>query len=231
METKQIETLARKFSLASMLASYPDADVEATCKALGAALGEHAGPAALAQWLHDHDGCYDELRGRYIELFDSGKGRVSLYGTEYGRMRATSKGPDLADLSGFYRAFGFVLDEASDGAEMLDHVAVQLEFYALMLAKYAHLVRETDFEGAGIVLDATKKFLNHHLGAFAPALAARMRTQSEDGYGAFFGWVGELVSAECERLQVSPKPLDYFAEVELEEGPRCAPAHSLPVIH
>lgn len=231
MDSEQIDGLARQFSLASMLAAYPDHEVEATCQLLGPALREHAGPRALLEWLDAAGGSFDELRARYLELFDTGKGRVSLYETEYGRMRAAAKGHDLADISGFYRAFGLAIDEG-EGGEMLDHLAVELEFHALMLAKYAHLLRSADLEGAGIVLDATKKFLAQHLGSFAPAAAARVQAaQGDAGYGGLLGWVADLVAAECERVGVTPRPLDYFADAELEAEPKCATnAASLPVI-
>ena len=47
---------------------------------------------------------------------------ASVYETEHGRMRGLSKGHDLADLAGFYGAFGLPLDTLSAGAVRLARV-------------------------------------------------------------------------------------------------------------
>ncbi|MBK7395176.1 MAG: molecular chaperone TorD family protein [Myxococcales bacterium] len=220
--TAPLEATAREFALASMAAAYPDEEFAATVRAIGTGFNGHEGVGALFTAL-EREGL-DALRGRWIALFDHGKERVSLYETEYGRMRGMSKGNDLADLAGFYHAFGLDLD-ATEVHEMHDHVAVELEFYAMLLAKQAYLVAHHDEEGVAVVSDARRKFLTDHLGGFVPAIAARLG--DDEVYGPTLAWCASLVESECRALGVTPTPLDYFAD---EEGRREMKCGSLPVL-
>lgn len=223
--TRSFEDTARDFALASMLAAYPDRELETTAETLRGALVDHAAAAPMFAFL-DAEGGYDALRSRYVDLFDRGKGRTSLYETEYGRMRGMSKGNDLADIAGFYHAFGLDLD--TDAAhEMLDHVAVELEFYAMLLAKQRFLTEQRNDEGCEIVEDARRKFLAEHLGSFVHAIADRPDVREDPAYGPIFAWCSLLIRGECEALGVTPAPLDFFADVELDRDMKCA---SLPVV-
>ncbi len=228
MFADELEKLACQLSLGSVLAAYPDEEFESTCRWVLLEAGGYpdAGPL-LKRGAQSEN--LDDLRGNYIELFDRGKERVSLYETEYGRMRGMSKGNNLADLSGFYSAFGLKLDD-EETHEMLDHIAVELEFYALLVAKQAYLERAEDALGAEIVLDARRKFLGVHLGAFLSGLAGQTRVQDDADYGPLFAHLAELVAGECARLEVAVAPLDFFPDAELDKGPRCATSESLPVL-
>jgi nitrate reductase assembly molybdenum cofactor insertion protein NarJ len=159
----------------------------------------------------------ESLRARWIELFDSGKKRVPLYETEFGRMRGMSKGHDLADLAGFYRAFGVALDPSAH--EMLDHLSIELEFYATLLAKEAVLIEDDDGDGIGIVSRARRAFLSDHLGAFAPAVASRL--ESEDVYGPLLAACAAAVAAECEGFGIEPSPLEYHLDGRVEDDACC----------
>ncbi|MCG3173684.1 MAG: hypothetical protein GMKNLPBB_01884 [Myxococcota bacterium] len=223
MTPEQLEQRSREFALASMMAAYPDAEAEATLREIRPALRGYPGVENAMRWVESQSSGFDELRGRYIHLFDSGKERVSLYGTEYGRMRSTAKGTELADIAGFYQAFGFDFDGVNNH-DMLDHLAVELEFHALMLAKLAALQRAGDQEGCEIVEDAMSKFLAYHLGGYIRALAGQKTAAADDVYGPLLAWTAELVAAECERLGAVPKPLDYYADPEMNEEPKCASA-------
>ena len=113
-----------------------------------------------------------DLQSEYITIFDNGKDSNPIYETEYDRRRAMAKGTELSDIAGFYHAFGFQLDTSLGGMEMLDHVAIELEFYSLMLMKEVHLTEANDAEGVEVVGDATRKFLKDHLGRFIGAFVA-----------------------------------------------------------
>lgn len=167
----------------------------------------------------------DELRAEYLALFDAGNARCPVHETEYGRMRGMAKGNELADIAGFYTAFGLQLSDAPEAREMLDHVAVELEFYAVLLARQALLQDEGDAEGLAVVEDARRKFLADHLGRLAPAIATQPALERSALYRDAFVWCGELVREECAALQVTPAPLDFFAkEAEADEVCCGAPA-------
>ena len=226
---------ARELQLASLLAAYPVEGMPAALDEAVAAVGEtHAAPAAAVRRALQEAGALDDLRSRYLRLFETGQGRASLYETEYGRMRGMSKGNDLADIAGFYQAFGLKLDDNPENPEatreMLDHVAVELEFYAMLLWKQAALSVHQDAEGLFVVEDARKKFLADHLGRFLGAVAGRPEVDADPTYGAVFRWCRDLVAAECEALGVQPAPLDFFAAPADDDPNACGEAKGLPIV-
>jgi nitrate reductase assembly molybdenum cofactor insertion protein NarJ len=222
-----IEERAREFALASTLSSYPDEEVEATIRDLAPMLEGHEAASPFLRALASPDG-FDALRHDYVDLFDRGEGKMPLYETEYGRMRALAKGNALADISGFYRAFGLAPDE--EVREMLDHIAVELEFYAMLLAKQAYLAGVGDAEGREIVEDARRKFLGAHLGPLSAAIAARLGDGRErPAYGEVLSWCAGIVGSECAALGVTLSELDYAEDEEDREEMKCGPVR-LPVL-
>ena len=98
-----LEARGLSFAHGSVLSSYPEDDFTAQVLALTGSAGVHE----LDEILHPViSGGVDELRSEYIELFDRQQGHIPLYETEYGPGRSLAKGHELADLAGFYRAFG-----------------------------------------------------------------------------------------------------------------------------
>jgi len=77
----------------------------------------------------------DDIRSDYIDIFDRARSENSLYETEYGRERVMAKTNELADLSGFYQAFGLNSDSEEVVHDMADHVSVELEFYSYLILK------------------------------------------------------------------------------------------------
>lgn len=219
-----IEARGRELLLASLATAYPQPELAETLAAPG--LREHAVLGAMASAIA---GGVEPLQRTYVELFDRGKGRISLYETEHGRMRGLSKGNDLADLAGFYSAFGLTLD-TEELHEMHDHVAVELEFYGVLLLKQALLIEQGDSEGVAIVLDARRKFLTDHLGSFVAAIAAQPAVCTEPAYGPVFAWCAEMVAHECASLGVTPAPLDFFPELREPDEVECGKHVRLPVL-
>lgn len=202
-----------QFLLASLVTAYPDDT-----------FGEYVGtlitdpdlviPEKLRNRLREvltEDELLDDLRSEYIDTFDRGRAANPLYETEYGRDRALVKGSELADLAGFYKAFG--LEFGTDGVsrEMLDHISVELEFYTLLLLKQGALTEAGDAEGVGVVTDARRKFLADHLGRFPAAIAERPGVAASDHYSMVFGWCRDLVREECTRLGVEVVPAGWIA--------------------
>jgi len=165
-----------------------------------------------------------DLASRYIGLFDRGSSENSLYETGYGIRRSQMKTGELADIAGFYRAFGFGITGDEAEIEMLDHIAVEAEFYALLLAKEAHLLERGENEGAQIVLEGRRKFLQDHLGRYPAFLAERPGIKSDPFYSAVFAWCAELIAQECRDLDIGIVPVDYAFGGDQEEEISCAVA-------
>ena len=151
----------------------------------------------------------DELRAAYGALFGHGlRGAVPPYECEYGSDEIFKLSGDLADLGGFYSAFGIEIDPLAH--ERADHICAELEFMLLLCAKEASAQEEegaAGLEHLAVVRDAQRKFLRDHLGRWGVAFARRLETQDSTG---LLGAAGRLLEAflvrECRRLNVSCGP-------------------------
>lgn len=212
------EPVLRQFLLASILTTYPDGqfceNVENILHEPGLTLPEFL-KKMVADAIQDA-ARLDDVRSEFIDIFERGRGANPLYETEYGRDRAMVKGSELADIAGFYRAFGFDFGGDDLQKEMLDHVAVELEFYALLLMKEMTLSRRKDENGVSIVHDARKKFLQDHLGRFVGAIAERPGVKNSDFYSLVFCWCRDIIEHECQRLNVGVVPAEWIA-MQLEQ--------------
>ncbi|HET9958258.1 MAG TPA: molecular chaperone TorD family protein [Polyangiaceae bacterium] len=226
VEPYALLTGALEFSLASLILEYPTREVVLTLVELQES--DSCAPALLAL----ASACRAGLRHvqvAYAALFEGVQSKVSLYETEHGVMRGAAKGKDLADIAGFYRAFGLTPNE-ENAHEMLDHIAVELEFYSQLLIRQSALATARDAEGCEIVEDARRKFLHGHLGRFAGVIAKQPAVQECPVYGPALAWCAALVQLECERLRVEPPPLDFFPLRETsEEEAMCGAVH-LPIL-
>lgn len=82
------------------------------------------------------------------------------------------KGSLLADISGFYRAFGLALAEGT--GERPDHLRCELEFCASLLLLAAQARETADAERADLALDALRAFLADHLFDWLPSFCAQL---------------------------------------------------------
>lgn len=172
---------------------------------------------------------FQDLQSEYIAIFDNGREANPIYETEYDRRRAMAKGNELSDIAGFYRAFGFELGSSAEGMEILDHVGIELEFYALMLIKQLHLRDADDQSGVEIVEDGRKKFLQAHLGRFVGAISRRPGVQNSEFYSQVSNWCAQLVEHECGLLNITVEPADWVdSEVIKEEEMNCSTGENCP---
>ena len=86
----------------------------------------------------------------------------------------------LADVAGFYQAFGMQL--SFHAVERLDHITVEAEFLYLLLAKEAAARHTGNLEGAAICAEARRKFFSEHVGWWLPAFARLVARSAPVGY-------------------------------------------------
>lgn len=208
-EIERCGDLALACALAGGLFVYPDAEQVDRMTALRAAprLDEAlrgTGLAdALASLLSALTGAEaDDLRSEHIARFDRSP-QSPLYEGEYGAVRSVSKVQLLADLCGFYGAFGFAL-EAESGQETADHLSVELEFLALLLVKEAALRAADDTEGVEIVQGARRLFLADHLGGFVRGLCSRPEVAEPSPWAPAARLALHLVDTLCAELGIDP---------------------------
>lgn len=146
----------------------------------------------------------DELAARYLRLF-LGNGPVSLHETAYGDGRRIAGRPvELADINGFYAAFGFVL--SADEPDLPDHLCAELEFYSLLLVKEAYALSRRWLPQTRIARAAARAFLGQHLGRWIGPLKASLLENNGSLYLDLADTVETVVEAECKRLRVQPTP-------------------------
>jgi DMSO reductase family type II enzyme chaperone len=148
----------------------------------------------------------ESLEEQYIGTF----GHVTvpdcpLYETACGMGDAFLQPQTLADLAGFYRAFG--LEMAGDARERADHLTVELEFMHYLAYREAHALEHHGEERTGIIRDAERRFLEAHLGRWAPVLARAVSARAEGALGAAARLLERLLAHEVERWGISPAPV------------------------
>ena len=141
----------------------------------------------------------------YTRLFGVGLA-ATPYETEYDPLTSVRKGHRLADLLGFYEAFGFRL--AHHRKEFPDHIAAELEFMSLLLLKAAHAGGEGREEAQAVAEDAAAKFVVDHLAAWGGIFADRIEASTQDSFYRFAARLlrGFLI-AEFRLLGVEPLTL------------------------
>jgi TorA maturation chaperone TorD len=119
----------------------------------------------------------------------------------------------LADIAGYYRAFG-----VEPGHERPDHIALELEFMALLIDLCSRARTEEQFD---VTRDAQVRFVKDHLSWWLPVFARLLQKESPDG---FFTAVGELLCAflpmERFRLGVEP-PVNPASPSSIERPEEC----------
>jgi TorA maturation chaperone TorD len=168
---------------------------------------------------------FDDAEATYWRLFGhTTRGPVCLCETEYGADNAFHQPQQLADISGYYLAFGLRSGVAFD--VRADHIACECEFMDFLCRKEAVLSADPDCDpDDGETLDVTRQasrtFLRDHLGRFGCAVGARLAADDAAGY---YGAIGQLLlaflRAECARVGVQNGPLDLAVRaVDADDAP------------
>jgi TorA maturation chaperone TorD len=144
------------------------------------------------------------------------------YETEYQPIEDTFfRSQQMADIAGFYRAFGLQL--GAKARERPDHVALELEFLALLLMRKHHALNsaaeKTDGSAlADICQQARASFVRDHFAWWVPSFSLALRKKAESGFFEAAGRVLAALSAiERGRLGIKPPQMPLKAKCEAPE--------------
>ena len=153
----------------------------------------------------------------------SGAGGTPPYEAEYIPIGVFRRMQQMADVAGFYRAFGL---EMSPGAGRPDHLAAELEFMASLAFREAYARRAGNADGATVCRKAQRAFLADHLVRWLPSFATRVsETGPDDPYTALARVASAIVTWDARRWRVQAHPLDWA----LASGPSGElPLYTLP---
>ncbi|MBI3264495.1 MAG: molecular chaperone TorD family protein [Acidobacteria bacterium] len=184
----------------------------------------------------------------FVRLFGhTARGLICACETEYGAHNTFHQPQELADLAGYYLAFG--LRPATASGIRVDHIACECEFMDFLNRKEAVLLaademgpaegeersgaegspRATSLAGCRgprhsreetleVTIRAARDFLRDHLARFGRAFATRLASEDPDGY---FGALGHVLlaflNAECTRLAIEAGPADLVLRPEIAD--------------
>jgi TorA maturation chaperone TorD len=157
----------------------------------------------------------DQARTAYSRLF-FGNAPCPLNEVSWCSARDLSGGAtELADIQGFYRAFGFEL--ADCGRERADHLSTELEFLAAMLVKAAYARFQGWEEAYRVTYSALARFLEAHPGRWMGALSAHLSAlEAEPPYQQAAATLGTVIRGECEAFDVHPATVDRLPRASVE---------------
>ncbi len=165
----------------------------------------------------------DEIKSEYLSIFDVGR-KISPYETEYMSEKVSRKPFELADIAGFYAAFGLSVNAEMRHKEALDHISIELEFMAILEWKEQYALEKGQEENADIVKDAKSKFLKEHLANWAFFFCHQIYGLGNDGFFIRLARLLERVLiTECRRYSIDvsnfDKPIsrDPYSGVRSEE--------------
>lgn len=167
---------------------------------------------ALEQSLADH--ALDGMELEYNRLFIASHTIMTpLYETEYDMDTIFAKTKELADLNGFYGAFGVQVGEDSNN-ERPDHASIELEFMATLLIKEAYARNEGWDDQASTCLESRKKFLKDHIGRWVPTFCTVVKHKTEmEFYKMVAGLTAGLVTKDLKDLNVKPGFIEPFEKI------------------
>ena len=195
-------------------------DVVAALRWLDRRAGGSALEAAATQLAAMSPPAVERVTESFVRLFGhTTRGLVCACETEYGPDNGFHQPQQLADIAGYYLAFGLRPIAGSD--TRVDHIACECEFMDFLNRKEAVLLAgETTSAHAGETLEVTQHaargFLRDHLARFGCAFATRLANEDRDGYYAAVGQVLlAFLKTHCARLGIGAGPTDLVVQSEM----------------
>ena len=148
-----------------------------------------------------------ELEEAHVRLFGPAA-RCPLTETSWGdAARLLGKPAQIADISGFYRAFGLQPVSGPD-ATPEDHLVTELEFMSILYLKEAYARTAGLEEQLSITRDALNKFLEEHLATWTDYWIEQVQCENPPAfYRTLATLLQSLLRFECLRLGLKPQPI------------------------
>jgi TorA maturation chaperone TorD len=170
-------------------------------------------------------GAFDELCAEYNRVFGLvTSAECPPYETEYhAASEPFFRSQQLADVAGFYRAFGLTPSKTSP--ERADYLPLELEFMAFLLLKKRLADDAQDLELADICAKAALDFFRDHLAWWVPSFTRGLRRRAGTGpYAALAQALAAFLPTERQHLGVDTPTLPVIPKVieRPEEQAACA---------
>jgi TorA maturation chaperone TorD len=213
--------------------AYPTAPRLAAVAADARQIAEGEHPPAVRQALQAlaaaADGADPEaVAAEYVFLFDRQVTCPPWEGAWGDGPRLADRPALIADVAGFYRAFG--LEPAGAQPDTEDHLVAEAEFMSALAIKEAWALAQGEDGAATITRDAQRAFLTDHLGRWAGAFAQALGGATPLAYYTAAAALLEVwVEVEVTTLGAAPAtvagpaPVDPVAGAETFTCPMAAP--------
>jgi DMSO reductase family type II enzyme chaperone len=164
--------------------------------------------AAIEQWVSTECAHWtlSDLQAEHRRVFSN---VITLdcppYETLFGNDHVFGQAHTMADIAGFYKAFG--LELSRDIHERLDHLSVELEFMHFLAYKESYARCHDGPEKTQIVVDAQKKFVKEHIGRWVPLFSRMLMKKADTGFFRYMAeFTADCVEFDVAYLGVTPQP-------------------------
>lgn len=149
-----------------------------------------------------------ELQGEFTSLFETSL-TAPQRETSYELDKAARRSVEMADILGFYRAFGLEIKAPVEP----DSLIAELEFLSFLYQK-EHFLKERGYEeGSKIVSEAREKFLRDHLGRWYEVFSEKVIEGAErDFYPVMAKLLRAFLDKETENIEGIQKLKNYVKE-------------------
>lgn len=195
---------AAKYRALSLLFLPPTDEIGAELRALAGDLA--ASDPALAEPLQ---ALAEDLNASLGNLYHAAlgpTGSVRDCESDYEVNPLGGKGPLIADIAGFYRAFQYE-DRTVIGLGP-DHVSQELGFMAWLSLRTAFALHTEAAEGAAVCDQAARTFVSAHLGRWAATFVSRVRERCPETWYDAAAQLAELTLQGLEPGAIAPAQPD-----------------------
>jgi TorA maturation chaperone TorD len=128
------------------------------------------------------------------------------YENSYGKS-GVNKAGTLADINGFYKAFGLSISERD--SDMPDHIAIELEFLSLVALKGAYGIEHSMGDMVEVCASAKNEFLKDHIGRWVGIFCKNLvRTTTKDFYRNLALLTSVFIEEEIKFYGINTEPAE-----------------------